>query len=678
MYITFWHGTPGTEGDGRRERKNPFPAWKGKNTDWDKFRAVLLALDPRHEENGGRTTEGEEIADGEVERLANRITEIVTQSSDVAMARRTPPAQPGKTFWWTEGLEALRRECKRANRAVKYNKKKKNTVRMEQKVLEYKQLRKQLRYAIRHARQQAWNELLQMINKDPWGRPYRAVMRKLKGNSPNPIENMALEDVVAAVETLFPITPADETHEYNYDRTEVPAVTKGELSTVLDKTKSGKAPGPDGVTATTWQVVARTIGHTVRALYTECLQKAKFPNIWKEARLVLVPKTSKPGGGPAAYRPLCMLDDAGKVLEKIIVARMETHMAEREDLSESQFGFRKQKSTIDAIYEFRKRVKDITEEGRYAIVIGIDIANAFGSVSWSRIRGAMAEWNFPQYLQAIIDDYLKCRRVCFARKNGSTHQMEITCGVPQGSVLGPMLWNLTYDPILRVELEDEGSTICYADDTIIITGGSDLDDAIAAAQRAASKIINKIKELDLQIAARKTEIAMFTPRRGKFPQRYRINIEGANIQILEEIKYLGVIIDNRWSFRPHVKYIAEKANRVARALGTLMPNLRGPNRTVRKLYSNVLHSVMLYAAPVWSRVVETSERNWVELTRIQRRINIRVISGYRTTSAAAAGLLAGTPRVDILIKAHTKRYEWRKAERAGSWTEDWHTTEIAQ
>lgn len=98
----------------------------------------------------------------------------------------------------------------------------------------------------------------------------------------------------------------------------------------------------------------------LRNSFLKCLRVGLFPKIWKEGRLVLIRKPSKPEELPSSYRPICVLNKVGKIFERIIAQRIETHLNEiGPNISGDQFGFRKSRSTVDAILKYKSRVKKI-------------------------------------------------------------------------------------------------------------------------------------------------------------------------------------------------------------------------------------------------------------------------------------------------------------------------------
>lgn len=171
-------------------------------------------------------------------------------------------------------------------------------------------------------------------------------------------------------------------------------------------------------------------------------------------------------------------------------------------------------------------------------------------------------------------------------------------GVPQGSVLGPILWNITYDEVLTGICEKDCRTIGYADDTLVLSEADKINEAVARANIQTGLILNKIKRLGLTIAAQKTEVLYFMGKQ-RMVRTPVIDVEGTQVMAGKRMKYLGVILDDRMSFSPHLEYIENKVGTVTRTLHRIIPNLRGPGEGRRRLYANIIFSVALYAAPIW-------------------------------------------------------------------------------
>jgi len=191
---------------------------------------------------------------------------------------------------------------------------------------------------------------------------------------------------------------------------------------------------------------------------------------------------------------------------------------------------------------------------------------------------------------------------------------------------------------------------------LILVRAEDVREGISRANLQISKTLKRIKQLDLKVAESKTEIVIFRNRKRKMVDQLCLRVGHEMIPVKRSIKYLGVYLDQEWSFKEHTEYIEQKATRVARQLGRLMPNLRGPSEKKRRLYANTISSVILYAAPIWSDEIGGTAKLRQQITRVQRTIAIRVISGYRTVSADAALLLARIVPVAIHASYYKRVY----------------------
>lgn len=202
---------------------------------------------------------------------------------------------------------------------------------------------------------------------------------------------------------------------------------------------------------------------------------------------------------------------------------------------------------------------------------------------------ALKNKKFPRYITRIIDNYLRDGNIMYKTNKGRIKVEEVHAGVPQGSVLGPLFWNIAFDSVLGITLLEEGKIIAYADDTLILVKARDIQTAIHRSNVAAA--MNRIENLGLKVATEKSEVILFQRSRKKIPKGLEVRVGEGWVTIRDTLKYLGVILDKNLTFRQHFMYVADKAKKVMSALWRIMPNLRGPGEPRRQLYAKILHSV---------------------------------------------------------------------------------------
>jgi len=427
-----------------------------------------------------------------------------------------------------------------------------------------------------------------------------------------------------------------------------------------------KAPGPSGVPGQAWAICgAVAMGH-LRQLYNDCLKDGVFPQPWRRAKLVLLRKEGKPADSPSGYRPICLLDEEAKLLERVIAGRLVQHLEETgPDLHELQYGFRRNRSTTDAIRRVRSTADAAVREGRVVICVSLDISNAFNTLPWDRIGRALQHHGVPLYLRRILRGYFAGRSLEYRGEDGAPIEREVRRGVPQGSVLGPHLWNLGYNAVLSGchSPRLRNYMLRYADDTLVIATGDGWGEAKSRANEALATVVRIIGDLGLKVAPQKTE-AMYCCKgglRGAPPRDTNVLVSNVPVPVGSQMKYLGLTLDSEWSFIAHFTSVAQRVERAANALSRLLPNIGVPSAGVRCLYANVVQSIALYAAPVWAADMRASSLILTLMRRAQRRMAQRIIRAYRTTSHVAATALAGVPPLELLASMHAKVY-WRIKE----------------
>lgn len=571
---------------------------------------------------------------------------------DEMFARKTPNNNRKPIYWWSPEIAELRKNCLKLRRkVVRENAKQTRNGERAGRIREaYYTKKKELKNTIRKAQAMAWKNLCSELNDNIWGTAYKIVCKRFKMNS---TKSLSTDEKMKIAEKLFPTQELPTWNTSVVDE-EIPPFTMDEILQVYTEIKNKKAPGPDGLIPEVIKVFIKAAPDFCLRLYNELIKQGRFPNQWKTAKLVLIEKESKPTDIEKSYRPICLLDGLGKVYERLIKMRIENELENNGGLSPLQYGFTRKKSTVDAMLEVKRRALAAKNENKLCVMVMADVRNAFGSVSWTGVVNELKRKNISKYLTNVIQDYFKDRKVQIDDRT-----ITLTCGVPQGSVLGALLWNIYYDPILRIELPKNTTAIAYADDLALLTTGRNKVAIELEINLAMVRVNNWMKRKNLQLAPQKTEMIMLISNRA-IPE-VRIEVCGTEIKSKESAKYLGVYFDKNIRMTENIKKVAEKAGKVATNLGRVMPNVGGPQNCKRKLLATVVYSTLFYGIPAWVESAQIRKYNQ-KLEKVQRQVMLRQCRAYRTSSTVALQVLSGTLPVDLMAEERARLIEAKKSQ----------------
>ena len=235
----------------------------------------------------------------------------------------------------------------------------------------------------------------------------------------------------------------------------------------MPSTHKAKATGPDGISARMLKETASTIAPSVTELFNLSLHQQTFPSQWKYAKVVPIPKNSESKSSPNNYRPISLLPIVSKVFEKYIHSIISDHLDENCPIPTNQWGFQSGKSTTTALISTIHIWLNALDSGNEIATVFFDFKKAFDTVPHSLLIDKLRELQLHPCVIEWISNYLTKRSQSVVI-NGSTSQpMTIKSGVPQGSVLGPLLFLIYISSICDLPLSSRCRLVLYADDLVL-------------------------------------------------------------------------------------------------------------------------------------------------------------------------------------------------------------------
>ncbi|MBP1528814.1 MAG: reverse transcriptase family protein, partial [Spiroplasma ixodetis] len=262
----------------------------------------------------------------------------------------------------------------------------------------------------------------------------------------------------------------------------------------------------------------------------------------------MIPKPNKPSTSTDGYRPITLLPCLSKVFERLILTKI-LNLLEVSPLHSRQYGFRKKLSPEKCVNDVLAHIQCERSKNTFVTAISLDISGAFDHAWWPLILHRFSLFNPPPFLLSILKSYLSDRHISFPYKN-NLYSRSLQRGCPQGSVLGPTLWNILFNDLLLVPLPPGSALYCFADDTLLITSHDGYDEHITLTNLSLDIINRWMTKSHLSINASKTEAISFISINLNHldldPPSFLLN----NCPIIpsSQLKYLGILLDNQLSF----------------------------------------------------------------------------------------------------------------------------------
>ena len=392
---------------------------------------------------------------------------------------------------------------------------------------------------------------------------------------------------------------------------EIPICSTSQIKSAIKELKLKKAPGFDLITAEILREIPSNILSALTILINACFKLKYVPAFWKVAEVIMVNKPGKPPTEVSSYRPISLLPVISKLLEKMFLKNLMPIIERRDLIPNHQFGFRRNHSTIDQVHRIIHTINIAFDKKKICSAVFLDVSQAFDRV-WHQGLIQKLRSSLPSSYCDFLVSYLHNRSFRVKYEDAFSELKPINAGVPQGSILGPILYLLyTRD----VPTSENHTTATFADDTAILAIGSTVKESTENLQNALNSIADWTKKWKISLNNQKSVHVDFANCEILYHPLYIDNIA---IPHSNTAKYLGMTLDAKLRWKEHVK---KKKTELQIKLSSLywLLGRRSKLSVENKLliYNQVLKPVWTYGIQLWGC---TSQTNIASIQRFQYKV----------------------------------------------------------
>ncbi len=387
-----------------------------------------------------------------------------------------------------------------------------------------------------------------------------------------------------------------------------------EIDNLITSSNAKKSTGHDGISMILVKSISKEVSVPLTKIINLSLSTGVVPDDMKMAKVIPLYK-AKNKELFTNYRPISLLPTFSKLLEKVVHKRLYQFLQKHNILYPNQYGFRRKRSTCDAITDFTFDVLQTLDDRQSSLAVFLDLSKAFDTIDYEILLRKMEHYGVRGTALTWFRSYLSQRKQYVSFKGSCSDVLVMPCGVPQGSVLGPLLFIL-YSNDIPYSLE-HSKAILFADDTTLHVSSSNLQDLFDKMNRDLENLNDWFKANKLSLNTSKTKYMLFGSKQPEVCQVLSIGVE--QLERVQSTKFLGIFIDDQLKWNVHIDYCKKKISSGVYAMNAAKHILSSNH--LRILYNSLVQPYLNYGTLLWGNTYQ----KYIKQLEVQQKKAIRCI-----------------------------------------------------
>uniref|UniRef100_A0A2H8TL40 RNA-directed DNA polymerase from mobile element jockey n=2 Tax=Melanaphis sacchari TaxID=742174 RepID=A0A2H8TL40_9HEMI len=399
------------------------------------------------------------------------------------------------------------------------------------------------------------------------------------------------------------------------------------------------APGLDNISPALLKQLPDIALASLLDIFNNLLVTQLFPTSWSFYRVIPIPKSNS----NTSFRPIALSSSLCKVFEHMLKTRLDWWLESNSILPPNLFAFRKGMGTIECLSTFIGNIYHSFNNKEYFVATFIDIRGAFDSVNIHILVDYIISLNAPPEFGNILLYLFNKRNLVFSSSFGSSSSRSTFTGLPQGSCLSPLLFNIYMSLVAKNFSRSGHNCLIYADDMVIFSSNKSLPLAIERLNAALQDLITILSNVSLEIAPEKCKSVIFTRR--KYFDPHNIYLDNYLIPFATTVTYLGITLDTKLRWIPHISSLSLFTSRWSNFLRTVSNTWWGSHpSSLLSIYRSIIRSKLDYGCFLFGSAAYS---NWKKINMLQSSC-LRTIMGYvRSTPGPAMEVETFCPPFNI-------------------------------